>query len=159
MTRRICIVYDCDGDWAAAWRAVVEPATVVEAHSAGECRQALAEHPAAWVAIEVPGAADMTAALDLLAEVERGFPQAAAIAIVAPALRDAAELPLRECGARHVMSSRYELLAVATAARRHWARLGDNLVSDSPPSLREQILDRLPWGDSSGKNAVADDLS
>lgn len=95
--------------------------TVVESRSLDECRELLDEHPTALAVIEL-SRGNIEAVCSLLASIERRWPRAVVVLVTDAELRDETELLLREHGAQHVMSSRYDLTGAIDIARRHFRR-------------------------------------
>lgn len=139
MSSPVLIVCERTGDWAVAWRSALAgggrtaTVTISESRSIDECRALLDEHSAAVAVIEITQT-NFEAGCSLLADLERRWPRAAVMVVVDSKARAEAELPLREHGAQHVMSSRYELPSAVQLALRHFARGTSRIAPEPEPS-------------------------
>src|SRR5258708_3489254 len=118
------------GRWAVAWRRMwartlrgaIDKSSMrlVETRSVSECRETLAEVPAAFVAIELT-AAGADKALDLLADVMTRFRDSTA-AVLADGELAEYEWLAREIGAVQFVASPRQLPSLVGIVRRHAQR-------------------------------------
>lgn len=103
-----------------------------------ECHELLVGHPTAFIVAELT-ADGVEQTLDLLIELNLGFPQAAS-AVVADRAMSAYEELARELGALAFAVSPLELDAICELARRH---IGKKTVE--PSNMYEKTWNELPW--------------
>lgn len=143
MARTFCtIVCERSGQWAAGLRRHLPPEIRLrETRGLADCRSELAAAPASLVVVEVT-AANLDAALELLADAGRRFPLARVVA-VAQRGSEFYEWLLREAGAIHFTTSPRAADVLARLAVRHAARLPLPRTA-----FVTQIWDALPWQDA-----------
>jgi hypothetical protein len=135
------------GEGTVKWRRQssggVIGARVIEIRSWEECWERLARCPTALIAAELTdaGAEQMLAALSRL---DRGFPQAALVALADRRLAGYRDL-IREAGAVHFIISPRRLNEVCEILRRRTKCFPGAEAIDSPT---ERIRENLPWSDA-----------
>lgn len=128
------------GDWAVAFRrALPELAERIrETRSCDECWDELKTAPASIVAVAVERQS-VAASWEFLAKVARRFNAARTLILAAPEVRPFA-WQLRSAGAVAAIFSWLEVPQIAPLVARHLA-----MYPSRDRSLRQQIMDRLPW--------------
>lgn len=133
------------GKWAAAIRTGLDRCVdrprgqrVWETRNLEGCQQGLCRWPASLVAIEVTRTRFSTA-IDWIAALEHGFPQARA-AVFSQLDLPAADWALREAGAVCIARSLRELEPMIRLAIRHLQR-----APTRDPGIAKRILAGLPW--------------
>jgi hypothetical protein len=144
------ILCERSGGWAVAWRkcwaATVgrRPCRVVETRSAAECRDVLQElkraGTAAGFVVAELSAAQLTETLDLLATIEREFPEFRTAAVANRSLQAMLDPVVRELGAVDLVVSPRRLAPLVRTAAKHLARQAGRELNE-----RERIMDSLPW--------------
>ena len=137
------IVWERTGAWAGALRGILgdRSAVVRECRTPADCERMLDRCNASLVAVEVTPAT-FDRGLRWLADLERRWPLARAVALVSRTLDEEARQALREAGAIDVAASPRDLRLVADVATRHLAR-----APVQETTVREQIFSSLPWAD------------
>jgi hypothetical protein len=135
------IVCERNGHWADGVRRHLPTGIRVrEARTLADCRRELAVVRACLVAVEV-NPAQLTATLELIAEVARHYPLTRAVA-VAPRGCEPFEGALREAGAIYFTTSPRAADVLARLAVRHAAR-----IPAGRTTFAAQIWDSLPWAE------------
>jgi hypothetical protein len=134
------IVCERTGRWAAALRRLLAdgPIDLMETRSLPECGEELAAAPASFLALE----ASPRSAQDVvyfLAGVDRWYPQARCL-VLADGLDETWRGVFGEAGAVGMAATRRALRRWIGPIRWHFAPL-----PRGPRTLREKILNRLPW--------------
>jgi hypothetical protein len=113
------IVCEAKPKWSVAWRRALRGTSfqVIETRAIVHLEEALREHPAALVVIEVT-AASLAKVVPAVERLARRFPAAAFLPVIDRSLM-AAEPFLREGGAFHVLYSRREVPQAVRFLRRH----------------------------------------
>jgi hypothetical protein len=134
------IVCEKSSRWAAALRGAVgaERPRVVETRSIPGCEEALAESPAALVAVETT-VTNLPSVVEFIAHLNERFPRAKVVALLAEEVAGAGAL-LREAGAIDAVCSVIETPRVASLAQR---QLQQQPRRESEPS--EFVADCMPW--------------
>ncbi|MBX3411156.1 MAG: hypothetical protein KF708_00450 [Pirellulales bacterium] len=138
------IICERAGKWSAALRrdAAVGESNVVELRHPDELAAAIAATPWATVVVVELRRDGLAAALDALADVERGGPRVLAVAVAERELQEI-ELTAREAGAVHFVTSPRRIAELIQLGERHRAR-----VPAPAQTLRERALAQLPWSDA-----------
>ena len=126
--------------WAIALRRALgaDAPLLIETRSLAECGRELAARPASLIVVECTVENLEHAAL-AIADLAGRYPQCRVAGASAPALRPAEPL-LREAGAISVVHSPRQARTLSRLAMRHLARAPQPVLS-----VREAILERLPW--------------
>lgn len=142
MTSARCIICERQARWASALRRPLlrHGVRVVETRGLEDCWREMEAHPASVVGVEVTRA-NLASVVRWLLRAYRAFPAARMIACADRDLAPA-EWLLREAGAVHVQCSPRDTTPLLRLIQRHC----DTLPA-RPDTLREQIWQRLPWGD------------
>ena len=139
MTHGIVIFCERTGAWAASLARHLE-ASLPQRHtrSLAECDEALTEHPASLVVLEITSA-NAERALAWLAELRDAFPRARAVLVAQRGL-ESFQWAARELGSEAFTTSPRELAPIAELIERH-------ITSLPPPdrTFEEQVWASLPW--------------
>jgi hypothetical protein len=141
------IICETTGDWAAILGPLLPPSiSLIETRRLDEVWERLQGATAAIVALELTleRADEIQAALRRLGD---EFPQTVPMVFSTRSLA-AWEEVVREAGAVHFVSSTRRIGEVVDLVRRRAASaIGEALHGNEAPSLEDQILGSLPWGD------------
>lgn len=139
MTRGIVIFCERTGDWGTALARHLD-ASLPQRHtrSLADCDEALSEHPASLVVLEITSA-NADRALAWLAALRDTFPQARAVTVAQRGL-ESLEWSAREFGSEAFTTSPRELAPIAQLIERH-------IMNIPPPdmTIEEQVWASLPW--------------